>query len=542
MRKNWRTWLLTGAIVIGALASVLFMKPTLIAPVGGDDRVLYPSMGAYDSWTPLNDLATLPDRWQSRTHNGRVNLVSEFERRTAARAVVETSAASGVTAQVVQGALKLLLTLMVVLTMTALVRSLRWRRRDGALVRVSGPTVLLCTLAGGVLFAVGSQPRYAALSGRNAWVSYPVHTYGAVVSIFGVVALLLWLTRLYAEGRYRIPIVILLVLLALLTNFRYELVFTAVPLALIALLVVPVASGDRAAEGRRAKWVTGLAYVGVFLPVFVALRWYLRGQCESGNCYNGVTLSLTNELWRTFYLNVVSAVPGVGTRATTHFVDAEGVSTAGMYTPTPFSVLVAGGMALAMLVCWWLTRPSQPAPSQASREQTANLAQGPDEGRMLAIGAGLCLLGLLGAALVMSLSEAAQEGMKLGQLYRHTVVAWAATAWALVLGILALGRWWPKTGAVAWLALAVATAVIAAVQLPASERSLTADREMNQATMSAFAALASGDVSSKANAYRCRLVPKILQEQSYSEAGAKSTVNAFDAAYRRYWGQGFCER
>jgi hypothetical protein len=269
---------LLGALVIGALAALVFMRPTLVAPVAGDDRNLYPSMGAYDdSWTPLSDLARVPEWWEVRSEKGRVNLVTVFERRTAARAIVETSVVTSTPTYLVNGAVKLLLTLASVFTLTALIRSLRWRRGDGALVRLSGGTVLLCTLAGGVAFAVGSQPQILGHNGRNAWVNYPTHTYGAVVSIFGVVALVLWLTRLYAEGRHRVPIIVTLVLLALVTNFRYELVFSAVPLAVIALLLVPVTPGDRVAEGRRAKWVTGLAYAGVFLPVW----WYCAGTCEA---------------------------------------------------------------------------------------------------------------------------------------------------------------------------------------------------------------------------------------------------------------------
>ncbi len=220
MRGRRRTWLLLGSVVIGALSSLVFMRPTLVAPVAGDDRTLYPTMGAVDSWTPLSDLPSLPEWWDVRTHSGRVNLVTVFERRTAARAIVETSVVTDTPMYLLLGALKLLLTAASVLTLTALVKSLRWRRRDGALVRLSGGTVLLCTLAGGVLFAVGSQPQFLANNGRNAWVNYPTSTYGAVVSIFGVVALMLWLTRLYAEGRHRVAIIVTLVLLAIVTNFR----------------------------------------------------------------------------------------------------------------------------------------------------------------------------------------------------------------------------------------------------------------------------------------------------------------------------------
>lgn len=521
------------------------MKPVLLAPVAGDDRLWFPELGALESWSVTDEVGQMPQLWHQRAHSGRVNVMSVLERRTAGRVVIESSVDTGTPTYVVNGVLKLALAAVAVLTLAALLKSLRRRRRDGALVRLSGRTVLLCTLVGGVLFALGSQPPFHQVNGRNGWVTYPTHTYGAVVSILGVTALVLWLTRLYAEGRFRIPIVLVLVLLAVLTNLRYELVFPAGPLSLIALLLVPVTPADRAVEGRRAKWVTGVAFVGVFMTTLVALRVYLRQICDAESCYVGVTPHLSPAIVGTFWQNVASSVPGATAPRVAEFVESWGVSTDGMYTPTSWSLVIGGCLAVALLAGWWATRPAaRPEPAGADEPTRADeppvvdddgIARGPDETRLLAMAAVLCLLGALGAAAVMSLSVSAQGSSQLGLPYRHTVVTWAGLVWALGLGALALRQRSPRAGAAAWVALSLAVGLAAAFLFPANERSLTADRVDSHATSAAFAALVNGDLSDDANAHRCRLVPAIEEERD-------DAARAFAAAFERHWGQEFCRR
>jgi hypothetical protein len=422
-----------------------------------------------------------------------------------------------------------------VLTLTGLLKSLRCRRRDGVLVRLSGRTVALGTLMGGVLFALGSQPPFHGVQGRNGWVNYPTHTYGAVVSILGVTALLLWVTRLYAEGRFRIPIVLVLVLLAVITNFRYELVFPAGPLALVALLLVPVTPTERAAEGRRAKWVTGLSFVGVFMTTLVVLRVYLWGLCKDG-CYDGVEPRLSTEIAGTFWQNVASSVPGTTAPRVAAFVESLGISTDGMYTPTPWSLVVGGCMAVVLLAGLWSTRPAaSPELKAVDPPVDDGIARGSDEGKLLALAAVLCLLGALGAAGVMSLSLKAQTTPELGLPYRHTVVTWAGIAWALGMGALALRQRSPRAGVATWVVVSLAVGIAAACLLPANERSLAADRVDTRATAAGFAALVNGDLSDNANAHRCRLVPRIKEERD-------DAAGAFDDAFRRHWGQEFCRR
>jgi hypothetical protein len=89
--------------------------------------------------------------------------------------------------------------------------------------------------------------------------------------------------------------------------------------------------------------------------------------------------------------------------------------------------------------------------------------------------------------------------------------------------------------------LSLAVGVAAACLFPANERSLEADRVVNQATTAAFAALANGDLRDGANAHRCRLVPEILREPNYPGGGERS-ARFFDAAFQHHWGQEFCRR
>jgi hypothetical protein len=164
------------------VASVLFLKPVLLAPVAGDDRVWYPEIAAIESWSVPGELGQLPQWWEERTHRGRVSVMTDLERHTAGRMVVEASVDTGTPTHVAHGVLKLFLTVLAVLTLAALLKSLRCRRRDGALVKLSSRTVVLCTLVGGILFALGGQPAFHEVQGRNGWVNYPTHTYGAVMS------------------------------------------------------------------------------------------------------------------------------------------------------------------------------------------------------------------------------------------------------------------------------------------------------------------------------------------------------------------------
>ena len=126
---------------------------------------------------------------------------------------------------------------------------------------MEGRTRAVAMVAGGLAFAAGAQPQIAGPSG-GGWLSYPVSTWTAGFSIFGVVALTLWLARLAAvRGRVvGVPAALLLTVIGVVSNFRYELTFPALPLTLLALALLPVSDLDHRAAGRRAKWLLGSAY------------------------------------------------------------------------------------------------------------------------------------------------------------------------------------------------------------------------------------------------------------------------------------------
>ena len=106
-------------------------------------------------------------------------------------------------------------------------------------------------------------------------------TWTAAFSIFGVVALTLWLARLAAARGtvVAVPAALLLAVIGVVSNFRYELTFPALPLTLLALVLVPVSDLEHKAAGRRAKWLLGSAYAVGFVAVLVANRMTLRPRC-----------------------------------------------------------------------------------------------------------------------------------------------------------------------------------------------------------------------------------------------------------------------
>ena len=525
------------AVLLTSLVAGILLLPVLVSPIAGDDRWLYPMMGSYPTWTPLDELRLVLEWMDRRLSNGRVNVITLLERRIAARAVMETAVGLDTSLARALGILKALLVVVVVVVMAAFVRTLRWRDDLGALVRASRSSVVLATLGGGLLFALGGQAQMVSYSGRNGWVGYPTSTYGAVVSILGVAALVLWLTRLVAMGRHRLVALGSLVLLGILTNFRYELVFPAVPLAIITLLLFPVTDRESAEQGRRAKWQAAAAYAGSFALVFVPVRLLLRAQCASGACYDAVEPSLGVTVLRTFWVNVASSVPGTGHGPLREFVAAYGVSTDGLFTPTVFSVLVGLAVGAAFAAVWWAAAPPRVRPEASGAVATARA-----EVRLLLAGALVCLLGALGAAGVMSLSAGAQQSVtEVGHLYRHTVVTWAGLAWALVLVVtagVAAGRRGGRMRLVGpWLALSVAAGLLAVVLVPANQRALQADRVRMDATEDAFAALVDGDLSREANTRRC----VVKQRVRASTGGDAPPILWFlRRAFERYWDQPFC--
>ena len=128
--------------------------------------------------------------------SGRVNVLTQVERRLACLAIIEAAVATATPVVVYQALLKL------VLATTTLLCSLgsgaaasRWCYQDGTLIKAGRRTLLLVGTAGALAFGVGSQAQGQT---ETVGMAYPVNTYGAAVLIFASVGLLLWLTRLVA--------------------------------------------------------------------------------------------------------------------------------------------------------------------------------------------------------------------------------------------------------------------------------------------------------------------------------------------------------
>lgn len=534
-RRTWRRVAI--GLTIGC--AVLILLPVLAAPITADDRYWF-------LWTSAVSDGSLPkllgfswDRLPWRIEAGRVNVLNEVERRVTALGITDLAVGTSTPIPVYLGFLKLMLFGGGIATVVAFVRSLRWRAAGGTLVRASRRTLVLVTVAGTLTVAVGVQ---AQLPHRNGWTAYPVLTYGAVISIFGTVALLLWLTRLVATGSRRITIaaVVVLVLLGLVTNFRYELVFTAVPVAAVALAIIPVtARADRAA-GRRAKLITGAAYFGSFVPLFIAIRIYLAHVCAQGSCYTGVRTELSLRAVRATVYGLISSVPGAGRNELLADLDRVGWASRYPVLPTWWSVLVGIGAIAAMLILWRALQHDR-SPSA----DLGNVVERPGEQRraeaiLLAVGAGLSLLVAVVAATVLGIASRSQDVLVTpGIPYRNAVVTWTGLAFCLVLVVVAVGILGSRRGALlTWGALAAGVGLVAAVFLPPNLMALRASRITYEFTEAINWEFVKGDPTPEGEARRCALYAAISgRTLGYAERAFRQQTNP---AYEAVHGRPFC--
>jgi hypothetical protein len=527
----------TAAAILAALCAIALLVPVIAAPVNADDRYWYMMIGWRAEGSVLEVLRWSWEHLPVEVQSGRLATLAGFERRLVGMAVIEAAVATSIPVVVYQAMVKLVLASAGFLSCLAFVRSLRWRNADGRLVQAGRRTLLLVGVGGMLALAVGAQ---AHSQFRNGWTSYPVFTYGAVIVIFGSVALLLWLTRLVADRSKATAAaaVVVLLLLAAATNLSYELVYPAVPVAAAALAVVPVTDRAHRSAGRRAKLVTGSAYLGGFAVIFIVIRLYLANACARNECYEGSQVDLGPETVRTVLYNVVTAVPGAG--GTELLADLDAVGWADRYPvlPTMWSVTVGLGAVAALLLVWWVTRwddlDSRSGDSVGHDGRRA-------EAVLLAVGAGLSLLVALGTAGVMGLSGQAQEIIsEPGTAYRNTMVTWTALALALVLVVCATGIILPRRGGiVAWASLAVVIGTVGALTLPGNLMATRANRIGLAVSEEINWEVALGDTTRGSDARRCALYEQLEDVGMAERARTAVYVNA-NAAFDHYHGQAFC--
>ena len=528
---------LGASVVAGILVALVLLRPVLLAPITGDD--VYYTLGAAKDpdRTVLIEINELRLEWSERVAKGRVNVLTAVERRTAGRAVLETAVATGRPAHHILAVLRIGYAALSLLAVYALLRSIRWRRpRSGGLVRLEARTLAVAMVAGTLAFAAGAQPQLVGNDGLNGWIAYPVLTWTAALSIFGVVALALWLARLTAARGSEVGLAaaLLFVVVGVLTNFRSELTFVALPLTLAALAVVPVSDRHESAAGRRAKALVGSAYVVGFLPLLVANRMMLREVCASGACYEGVSLSVSPVMFKTFGINVLSSIPGTGRDEILALLRAESVPVQGAWVPTRWSVLTALGLVAALALAWRGGSFHRTKPHRDPEEKRVQAV-------LCLVGAAVLVLGALGAAAVMSLSRRAQEDIsQVGILYRHSVVTWTGLAFALVLLVLAVGLWRPRLATRSFVALGLVLALLVATKMPADERTMAANAARMQPSTRVFAEVVRGGTSDLANQRRCRAWREVAR--SFSDADARYVRRASQRVFERYWHIPFCAR
>ncbi|HKE52364.1 MAG TPA: hypothetical protein VKE25_12725, partial [Actinomycetes bacterium] len=345
------------AILVLLLCAFVFLYPVLFASVNADDRYWYLWVGWRADGSVLEIFRWTAGRLDRVIDIGRLNALTQLERRLVALPVMEAAVTTSTPIFIWQGVVKLLLAAASTLSGLALVRSLRWRDANGHLVRAGRRTLYLAGVASIVAVAVGAQAQGET---RNGWTAYPVNTYGSAILIFGTVALLLWLTRLVAERSSRkmaIIAAVILVLLAIFTGLSYELGYAAIPVAAVALLVVPVTDASLRSVGRRAKLVTGLAYFSTVAVVFAAMRLFIAHICAEHDCYSGVTVVLGRPAARTMVYNFLSGFPGFGGTELRNDMKAVGWADQYPVGPTAWSVLFGLAAAVALMLVWWNRRP-----------------------------------------------------------------------------------------------------------------------------------------------------------------------------------------
>jgi hypothetical protein len=524
------------------VSAILLLYPVIASPITADDRYWYVGTAAGSDGSFVQLVGFSWERLLWHVDIGRMVLLAEIERRFIDLGIIEVAVATSTPITVYQALLKLGLLGGGILCVLAFVRSLRWRTSDGTLARVSRRTLVLVGVAGTLAVAVGVQ---ATRPSQNGWIAYPVLTYGAVAFTFGSIALLLWLTRLVAERSRAMAVgaAVVLALLAVATILSYELVFPAVPVAALALLVIPVTDRAHRAAGRRAKLVTGLAYVGTFIPIFVAARLYLANTCVDQACYSGVQMKLGIDAMRATAYTFVAAIPGSSDSELLRDLDAVGWAHRYPVMPEWWSVL-AGLLALSALsILWWAMRSDIPSSEVPEGTSISRLAHRRAEAHMLAVGAVLTLLVALGAAAVMGIGSRTQDRITdMGQPYRNIVVTWTGLAFCLVLAVVALGLIFPRRRAVmTWIVLAIAIGTVATLTLPGNLMALRAARITHAVTDAINWEVVQGDTSQSGDARRCQLFDELDQQTSgYVTYARESIKNDSSTAFEIYHGAPFC--
>lgn len=548
--RTRRRVVLAVAVTVALAATVVMLSPVLAAPVNADDRYWYLRAGPGSGGSYVGVLSWTWDELPAASQSGRLAPFASISRRLTQLATMQLAVSSGTSVLAVQAVVKLLTFGACLGALAAFLRSLRQRGADGVLERLDGRSLGFVTVATALLVAAGSQ---AHSQFRNGWTSYSILTWGAVVVIFGTVALSLWLTARVAARPWGagVPAVVVLVALSLFLNLSYELVYVTAPAVLLALLLQPVDGGRR--RHLAAKLVVGGSFLGSFSVFFLAIRRWLAAVCEQNECYVGVQPQLNAEALRTMAYNLVGAAPVAGGNELRADLERVGYGERWPVPVTGWSVLLAVLVVVSLLAVWATTQPRRPAPVAAGSEATVRATERA-RGRILVVGAVVAVAVAVGEAAVMGLSvQAADVITQPGLPYRHTMVTWTGLALGIVLLCAAAGRmgssvrataprpaWWGGAG-VAVLAALLAWA--AAVNTPANVAATAANR-LDPRLMSTEAVqweVVLGDRDPAADDRRCEVLDRVVQTMGEG-ATTDSILRGAERAMQFHHGMAFCSR
>ncbi len=543
---NRRTAVVATAVVVSLVGVIVMLWPVMAAPVHADDRYWYLRVAPESGGSYLGVLSWTWDELPTAAESGRLAPIASISRRLVGLAVMQFAVATSTPVVVLQGVVKLVTFALGIGALLLFCKSLRSRGTDGRLVGLSGRTLAFVGVAAALLAAAGSQ---AHSQFRNGWTSYAVLTWGAVVVVFGVLALVLWLLRLVAEHprRATAPAVVVLVLVALFLNLSYELVYVAAPAVLLVLLLQPVGpAGASRREQLQPRLVVGGSFLGAFTVLFLSIRWWLSTLCAEGECYPGVEPQLTTGALRTMVYNLVGSAPVARGYELRSDLERVGLDEYFPVTPTGWSVLLGLLVAAALVVLWFALRVGRrDLGSGRDSLAAAPAADRRAEGRVLLAAALVCVAVAVGEAAVMGLSVQAEELItQPGLPYRNTMITWAGLAFSAVLlatagaFLLPGGRLARRVGLVA---LAVALAATAAVVTPANAAATLSNRLIPQlaAVEAVHWEVVLGDRDPAADARRCAAIAEV-EETMGDGITTDSIVGDSERAFEHFHGRPFC--
>ncbi len=522
---------------------VALLWPVLVSPVQADDRYWYllAPGDSGGSWGAVLGRVVA----DSDPSDGRLTPLAFLLRRLVALGVFDLSVLTGAPLATLHSWVKVACLVAVLAAVWAFVRAWAWRGADGVLRRPGrwqAALVSLVVLAG---LAAGAQTQNAF---RNAWVAYPLLTYGAVVATLGTVAVVLWLARRTAARRPGAVLVSAVVGLALAVALTttYELYYVAVPAAVLALLLAP--TGADGGADLRARLVAGVPLVAGFGVLLTWARTSIAAACADQDCYVGTTPSLGAAAVRTTWTNLLGSVPGGGRDEAAEELAANGLDPA-VAGPGAGTLLLAAALAACVLVLWRALavradrhpdgRSAHPGATAGGRER---LWSAGSQASALVRAAVVALAVAVGSAVIMSVSVQAQEVVvSLGQPYRHTVVTWTG----LVLTGVLLGRAVQLRGgrAARWVpalaALVVGALVLLSVPVNTAATRASLASPATRAVEELHREAAVGDPTPEGDLRRCETVERVVRDWPTARA-REVALRAADATTRAYFGLPWC--